>query len=64
VQRKEVLARHSHQAFAIHSPTQLGLNGWRRGDTICLLLTRTSTKGQTQWQLSATTPDAGCRAGG
>lgn len=64
VQRQEVLAVHSKQGFAIHSPTQLGLSGWQRGDTICLLLSRTHTNGQTLWRLSATKPDAGCRGGG
>lgn len=64
VQKPGVLALHSQQAFAIHSPTQLGLNGWQRGDTICLLLTRTRTKEQTQWRLAALKPDAGCLGGG
>lgn len=64
VQRPEVLALQSRQAFAIHSPTRLGLNGWQRGDTICLLLTRIRSEGRTQWELSATKPDAGCRGGG
>lgn len=64
VQKPEVLARHSQQAFAIHSPTQLGLNGWQRGNSICLLLTRSRAKDKTLWRLSAMTPDAGCRGGG
>lgn len=64
VQRPEVLAQKSRQAFAIHSPTQLGLGGWQRGDTICLLLTRIRSEGRTQWELGAMKPDAGCRGGG
>lgn len=64
VQKPGVLALHSQQAFAIHSPTQLGLNGWQKGSRICLLLTRTRTKEQTQWRLSALKPDVGCTGGG
>jgi hypothetical protein len=60
VQRAEVIALHSQQAFAVHSPTLLGLNGWQPGDTICLLLTRTRSNGETRWRLQATVPDAGC----
>lgn len=59
VQRPDVIALHSKQAFAIHSPTGLGLNGWQRGATICLLLTRIQIEGRTQWELSAMVPDAG-----
>ena len=64
VQKPGGLALHSQHAFAIHSPTQLGLNGWQRGDSICLLLTRTRSGEQVQWRLSALKPDAGCRGGG
>ena len=64
VQRPEVVPLRSRQAFAIHSPTRLGLGGWRRGDRICLLLTRRTHDGRTQWELAATVPDAGCRGGG
>jgi hypothetical protein len=64
VQKPGVLALHSQHAFAIHSPTQLGLNGWQRGDSICLLLTRTRSGDKMQWRLSALKPDAGCRGGG
>jgi hypothetical protein len=64
VQRPEVIAQESRQAFAIHSPTRLGLSGWQRGATICLLLTRIRSAGRTQWELGAMKPDAGCRGGG
>lgn len=64
VQRPEVVPLRSRQAFAIHSPTRLGLGGWRRGDRICLLLTRVIRDGRTQWELAAMVPDAGCRGGG
>lgn len=64
VQRPEVVPLGSRQALAIHSPTRLGLSGWRRGDRICLLLTRLTRNGRTQWELAATVPDAGCRGGG
>ncbi len=64
VQKPGVLALHSQQAFAIHSPTQLGLNGWQKGSKICLLLTRTRTREKTQWRLGALKPDLGCAGGG
>ncbi len=64
VQRAEVMALHSQQAFAIHSPTRLGLRGAERGATICLLLTRNIRDEKVYWELSAVKPDAGCRGGG
>jgi hypothetical protein len=64
VERPGVVALHSRRAFAIHSPTRLGLSGWQRGATICLLLTRIRDGGRTRWTLGATVPDAGCRGGG
>ena len=64
VQRSDVLPLNSRQAFAIHSPTRLGLAGWQRGSTICLLLTRTIKDEVRHWELSPMKPDAGCRGGG
>jgi hypothetical protein len=59
-----VMALGSDHAFAIHSPTRLGLSGARRGDTICLQATRTTSDGKTSWKLGAMVPDAGCGGGG
>ncbi len=59
-----MLPLHSERAFAIHSPTQLGLDGWTVGSTICWLLTRTRKDGETQWRLTALKPDAGCQTRG
>lgn len=64
MQKPTVFTPRTPQAFAIHSPTQLGLNGWRRGSTICLLLTRTQSAELTYFRLSALKPDAGCHGGG
>lgn len=64
VQHPELMALHSRQAFAIHSPSRLGIRGRERGATICLLLTRNMVNEKKHWELSATKPDAGCRGGG
>jgi hypothetical protein len=64
VQHADVMALHSRPAFAIHSPTRLGLHGAARGATICLLLARNIRDEKVYWELSAVKPDAGCRGGG
>jgi hypothetical protein len=60
IQKQAILAVHSQQAFAIHSPTRMGLNGWAKGSTICWILQRTRSAGRTSWLLIATKPDAAC----
>ncbi len=64
VERPDVIPRGSQQAFAIHSPSQLGLIKWKRGDEICLRLTRTRDRGKTSWSISPLKPDAGCAGAG
>jgi len=64
VERPDVIARGSQQAFAIHSPSQLGLIKWKPGDEICLRLTRIRDRGKTSWRMSPLKPDAGCTGGG
>ena len=64
VERPEVIPLHAKRAFAIHSPTRLGLNGWTRGSTICWRLTKSTRDGVVSWRLDALKPDAGCRGGG
>ena len=62
VQRSDVLPLNSRQAFCDPQPARLGLAGWQRGSTICLLLTRTIKDEVRHWELSPMKPDAGCRA--
>jgi hypothetical protein len=63
-EKPELLPLHARRAFAVHSPSRLGLNGWTRGSTICWRLTKTTRDGTTTWRIDALKPDAGCRGGG
>jgi hypothetical protein len=44
------------QAFAVHDPEALGLRGWRRADTVTVVLVRTGTGDRTRWQIHGAKP--------
>lgn len=64
VQRSGLVALHSRQVFAIHSPSRLGIRAGERGTPLCLRLTRNIRDEKQHWELTAVKPDAGCGGGG
>jgi hypothetical protein len=47
----------ARQAFAVHDPEALGLHGWRRADTVTVVLVRTATGDGTRWRIHAAKPN-------
>jgi hypothetical protein len=51
VERPDVVALGSEQAFAIHSKAHLLLSDWKPGDKRCFNLNRTRREARTSWSL-------------